>query len=137
MKCVIDCSAAASLFLPDEGSDEVASFIADGHTHLIVPSLCWYEITNVLHVAVKRKRLHHPEVLKIIDLFDSLGLTTDNTDGSLYSHRIYDIAHTYHLSAYDASCLELALRHDCMLLSLDEELIHAAKLAGVKIAKLN
>ncbi|MHB1679695.1 MAG: type II toxin-antitoxin system VapC family toxin [bacterium] len=52
----------------------------------------------------------------------------------LYSlNDILNLARRYGLSAYDASYLELALRRNISLSTLDEDLIKAVKKAGAKI----
>ena len=72
MNWVIDCSFASALFLPDEASSNVRSFFEkiNDEDILLVPNLWWYEITNVLVVSERRKRLSHADIIKVISLFD-------------------------------------------------------------------
>ena len=46
---------------------------------------------------------------------------------------ILNLARRYGLSSYDASYLELALRENLPLATLDEDLIKSAEKAGIKI----
>ncbi|OGL48521.1 MAG: hypothetical protein A2161_17440 [Candidatus Schekmanbacteria bacterium RBG_13_48_7] len=134
MNWVIDCSFAAALFLPDEKSNKVSSFFSGLSTEdsLWIPSLWWYELTNVLAVAERRKRLCHEDVIKIIYLYDQFSILTDNIRiFSLCSH-IYDLAKTNQLSAYDAAYLELAIRKDATLATLDKELLETATTSGIR-----
>ena len=50
-----------------------------------------------------------------------------------YVSSVLPLAREYRLSAYDASYLELAIRHAAPLATLDGQLQKAAKHAGVKI----
>jgi predicted nucleic acid-binding protein len=53
--------------------------------------------------------------------------------GTKYSGRIYEIAKTCHLTAYDAAYLELAMRKDATLATLDKQLVKASNLSGVNL----
>ncbi len=129
----MDCSCAAALFLPDESSLKMKSFMGDlpENYSLWVPALWWYEMTNVLLVAERRGRLNHLDISKIIPLFDQFNLSTDNSSGARFSTRIYELASTCQLTAYDATYLELAIRKKAGLISLDGQLLSAAKKSGV------
>jgi predicted nucleic acid-binding protein len=135
MRWVIDASFAASLFLPDETSPVARKFFAElkPADEVWVPSLWWYEITNVLISAEQRKRVTPVDTVKIFTLYSQLNLQTDTLSGTKYSGRIYEIAKTCHLTAYDAAYLELAMRKDAALATLDKQLVQAAKLSGVKL----
>lgn len=138
MKWVIDCSASAALFLPDESSHSVREFFdrlkkAD---KLLIPSLWWYELANVLIVSERRKRLNYRDVTKITSLFERLNLETDNSTGFFYLERLYELAQRYKISSYDASYLELAIRDQANLCSLDIKLTQAAKNSGVRVYEL-
>lgn len=57
-------------------------------------------------------------------------------DAAMFAHALtktLQLARRYHLSSYDASYLELALRKGVSLATLDEDLQKAAKKAGVKL----
>jgi predicted nucleic acid-binding protein len=46
---------------------------------------------------------------------------------------MYEIAKTCHLTAYDAAYLELAMRKDATLATLDKQLVKASNLSGVNL----
>jgi len=98
------------------------------NTILWIPALWWYEMINVLTGAERRKRIHHAKALKVISLFDQLDLKTDNSSGAQFSHRIYELARMYQLSAYDATYLELSIRKETELVSIDSQLMNAASI---------
>ena len=135
MRWVTDASYAAALFLPDETSPAARRFFAGlkPSDEVWVPALWWYEITNVLIIAERRKRVTPADVAKIISLYTQLNLETDTLSGTRYSGRLCEIAKTGHLTAYDAAYLELAMRKDAALATLDKKLAKAANLSGVNL----
>ena len=132
---VIDCSFAAALFLPDKASARVHEFFrtAAEPYEFSVPTLWWYELTNVIAVAERRKILKDAQIDSIIELFGKFPLKTDASFGLPFAHRIYEISRTYGLSSYDASYLELALRIHAPMATLDKELTQAAEACGIAI----
>lgn len=137
MTWILDCSFAASLFLPDEKNKDVTTLFEklSKNDELLVPSIWWYEITNVLIVSVRRNRLQHSEIVTIVDLFEQLEITTDKKAGPDYSTELYDLSQLYQLPAYDSAYLELAMRKKANLASLDDKLCEAAQKAGIATNK--
>lgn len=131
---IIDCSFSSALFLPDEKSDRISNFFADlsNDDEIFVPALWWFELTNVFTVCVRRGRLNYSDVVNILSLFDDLKLITDVEFGPEYSKELYKLSQLYKLSAYDAAYLELAIRKNGTLNTLDDNLNQAAKSAGIK-----
>ncbi len=130
---VLDCSFTSALFLPDEKSADARSFFIDFKSpdQVLVPLLWWYETINVLNVAIKRKRLHFNEIARVIELLEKLPIETDIAYGIQYAKELFELAQLYNISSYDAAYLELAVRKNCTLMSLDETLIHASKKIGL------
>ncbi len=62
-----------------------------------------------------------------------MNITADETSGALIFADVHRIAVTYRLTSYDAAYLELALRRNCPLATLDNDLIRAANAAGVPV----
>ncbi|MFP3041797.1 type II toxin-antitoxin system VapC family toxin [Treponema primitia] len=132
---VLDCSFCASLLLPDEETDEYTKkFEAIGDDdEVVVPHLWWYEISNTLKNQLRRKRLEFNVAIALIPDFSSLIDTTDSAFGTEYSEKLLSLAKEYKLSAYDAAYLELVLRKQAILGTLDDDLQAAAKLCGVTL----
>lgn len=83
IRWVIDCSFAATLFLPNTSSDHVRDFfqsISD-RKELFVPVLWWYELANVIAISERRKLLKDADIQRILKLFNRFPLKTDNTSG--------------------------------------------------------
>ena len=133
MVYVLDCSYCAALFLPDERSAMAARKIETitENDEIHIPQLWWYEMSNVLTVAVRRNRIKPRDVADIIGLFAEYGFLTDAACGERYAERLFELARMYELSAYDAAYLELAIRLKAVLGSIDDKLLRAAKKAGL------
>jgi predicted nucleic acid-binding protein len=133
MKFVIDCSFSSALFLPDENSDTAHKFFLNlkPSDRVVIPVLWWYETINVLNVAIKRKRLNFSTVNTIIELLAKLPFEIDVHYGIAYSKELFELTQLYKLSSYDAVYIELALRTKSKLMSLDSDIVIAAKSIGL------
>lgn len=134
MPYVMDCSWSSALFLPDENSGKVESFFLHQAKQAIsihVPPLWWNETTNVLLTATRRNRLTHAAALEILQMLDALPLSTDQEYGKVVAECVLGIGREHGLSGYDAAYLELALRKQATLLTLDSALAKAARNAGI------
>jgi predicted nucleic acid-binding protein len=133
MEWVVDSSLALAWGLPDETSsraDRVLDRIT-AHDVLWVPALWWYEIANALMIAERRRRITQADRLELIRLYEQLPLQTDAHLTGHTVRQIQSLAMTHHLSAYDTSYLELALRKGLSLATLDKPLTKAARDAGL------
>lgn len=98
-----------------------------------VPPLWWNETTNVLLTATRRNRLTPAAALAILQMLDALPLSTDQEYGKEIAERALGIGREHGLSGYDAAYLELALRKQATLLTLDSALAKAARTAGIPV----
>ena len=64
-----------------------------------------------------------------------LPIAIERRPATWLAQQILPLARTYHLSAYDAAYLELAIREGFPLATLDDDLRHAAAGAGVGLAE--
>jgi len=134
MVYVLDCSYCASLFLPDEKSEDNKKAFQkiNENDEVYIPLLWWYELSNVLTIAVRRKRLTHTDALNINNLLSSFNFITDTNYGSDYTEKLLQLSQLYNLSSYDASYLELAIRKMGILGTLDKDLKKACTQSGIK-----
>ena len=128
-KFVIDCSSTMSLFLPDEKNLDYANII---HNQLknkdcIVPSIWCYEIDNVLLSCKKRNRLDDKQINKIANLIYKLPIYIENNNLHFIHDNVFNIASLNELFIYDASYIELAIRFNCSIATLDKKLIDIDK----------
>lgn len=84
-----------------------------------------------MRVAVRRKRLTINDGLKIMEMFDGLPIETDSNYGADYAREIFNLSQAHGLSCYDAAYIELAMRTNVRLMSLDDTLIKAAAEIGI------
>jgi predicted nucleic acid-binding protein len=138
MEAVLDRSLALAWALPDEASSRADRWLArvSPDDVLLVPALWWYEMTNALTVAQRRRRLTGTEVTRLIDLYGALPIQTDTFLGREASWRLHALAQEFGLSAYDAAYLELAQRRGVALATMDRRLAVAARRAGVQITRV-
>jgi len=101
----------------------------------LVPSIWPLEITNVLLVAERRKRLSKTDATRFLSLVNNLPIQVIQEEPERITKEIFTLAREQHLSTYDASYLDLALRHDLPLATQDEKLRKAAHRCNVPIAK--
>ena len=91
------------------------------------------EALNSLLVAERRGRLDAPRRHRLAGFLQALPVTLDpNTAGQAWTATAY-LAERHGLSAYDAAYLELALRHQLPLASLDRPLRSAASTLGLAL----
>jgi predicted nucleic acid-binding protein len=134
---VLDCSVTMAWCFDDEATpytNGVRDQLAD--MRAVVPSLWSLEVANVTLVGERRKRLDEVRTLRFFTLLNGLPIIVDDqTNGKAFAE-IVQLARVHHLSAYDAAYLELAIRRDLPLASLDGKLSAAAKSAGVMIFEI-
>ena len=98
----------------------------------LVPSLWPLEVANSLLVGERRKRINQAESLKWVQILRTLPIAVDEETTQHALTTTLSLAREQALSAYDASYLELAMRHGIPLATSDERLKTAAKMVGVK-----
>ena len=133
---VIDCSVLIAGLLPDEVEERTRKILKDlqhGVTVAVVPSLFYQEISNALLMAYRRRRISREVLSQYLDVMAILPVTVDTaaaTQGNTMKV-VCELAEEYGLTTYDASYLELALRLDLPLMTLDTDLYEAAVKIGV------
>ena len=132
MGAVIDASFAATLFLPDEGSARAAEqFAVAAQSAVIAPVLWQIEITNILIMAQRRKRITTAVLGQLAAIIDRLPVELELALTPGQRGAVINLALSHGLTAYDAVYLELAIRRGFVLLSLDSSLLKAARALGV------
>jgi len=126
---VIDASVASAWILDDESdpfADEVYEIVQanDG----FVPQHWHFEIRNTLLMAERRGRIASETIgLRL----NRLGQLLIRTDLSPDLDATISLAQTHHLTFYDALYLELALRRNIPLATLDNALARASNHEGL------
>lgn len=99
----------------------------------VVPNLWHLEAANVLLSAANRKELEISAVERFTVQLENLPITVDTlTSNQVFGHTM-SLAKAYRLSSYDAAYLELALRENLPLATLDKDLLKAARRSDIEI----
>jgi predicted nucleic acid-binding protein len=125
---VIDANIAIGWFRPvvDEAAEAALDILSvDG---AIVPALWRWEVQDVLRRLGDSGKLTLP-VEAALDEMRQLPITIDDGISGLFGDALA-LAKQYNLTVYDASYLELAIRHRLPLATFDKRLATAAKRAG-------
>jgi predicted nucleic acid-binding protein len=133
---VIDASVALAWCFKDELTEAAVRLLdrLRGGT-AAVPILWPLEVSNVLALAERRRRITSAESAQLIALLGTLEIVIDAEAESLAFTRILDLAREQRLTAYDASYLELAMRLGVPLASKDRDLCDAAERLGVSVLR--
>lgn len=132
---VLDCNVTMAWCFEDEEDQRAEALlnnIKPGAVH--VPCVWMLEVANVFLVAERRGRLDEDRARELLDRITRLRVEQESIPDSSAIARILALARRYDLSAYDAAYLELAIRLDMPLATLDARLSAAAEKAGVKPA---
>jgi predicted nucleic acid-binding protein len=100
-----------------------------------VPSIWPLEVGNVLLVAERNHRLSEAESARFIALLSDLPIEVDQETPDRMIKEIWALARKHHLSTYDASYLDLAMRKGLPIATKDKKLLAAAKRSQVPILK--
>jgi predicted nucleic acid-binding protein len=130
---VLDASITLAWFFDDE-TDPYADAVEDALTTAtaFVPSLWYLEVANALLVGERRKRTTEAKVTQFLSLLKQLPIVPDDETAYRAWQESLVLARAHDLSVYDASYLELAMRHGLPLASNDAKLKAAAKSVGVE-----
>ena len=128
---VLDCSVLIAGLLPDEIEEQAQALLEDlqhGATGVVVPSLFYQEVSNVLLMAYRRKRISKEVLSQYLDVVTVLPLRIDTAAAtqSNIMKTVCQLAEKHGLTTYDASYLELAMRLSLPLVTLDSDLHNAA-----------
>jgi predicted nucleic acid-binding protein len=128
---VLDASVSACWALDDE-EHTIADVALDRSDveEIVVPSLWWFEIRNILIVAERRKRLTVATTDAFLRSIRRLKLSIDRAPEE---KDVILLARRHGLTVYDSGYLELALREGLALATLDKRLAAAAEAEGVRL----
>ena len=134
---VIDASVALAWCFPDEASDYADSvLLALENETAIVPAIWAVEVANALLVGERRKRIRQPEIRRFADLLKNLSVVEDRQPFADTVSNVLPLAREHDLSAYDAAYLDVAVRHEIPIATLDRVLQRVCNVAGVKAFKM-
>ena len=121
---VIDASVASSWIFDDESdpfADDVFAIVQANYG--LVPQHWHFEVRNALLMAERRGRIDEGTIDAHLNRLSNLHIETDQTPDL---DATFALARRHLLTFYDALYLELALRHQIPLATLDSALDRAA-----------
>jgi predicted nucleic acid-binding protein len=133
---VVDNSVVMSWCFNDEANkygDAVLDRLAESTA--IVPPIWPLEVVNVLLVAERRNRLKQVDSVRFITLLSQLPIVVEHEGPERKMKDLLSLGRANNLSSYDAAYLDLAMRNDCPIATLDKKLIEAAENVEVTILK--
>lgn len=129
---VIDASIALAWCFKDEATPATDALVGRIHREgATVPAHWLLEVTNALLMAERRGRIPYADVTLHLRTIEALGIRVDTDTQGLAVRDALDLARREKLTLYDAAYLELAIRLNASLASLDRELRRAAGKTGV------
>jgi predicted nucleic acid-binding protein len=102
----------------------------------IVPALWLYEVVNVTELAVRKGRITAEKANAFLESLADLPIAIEYPALPQMFVSVRALVGQYKLTAYDASYLELAIRHNLPIASSDKALVKAAQAAGVNPVEL-
>ena len=131
---VVDNSVVMSWCFKDETNkygDAVLDRLAESTA--IVPPIWPLEVVNVLLVAERRNRLKQVDSVRFITLLSQLPIVVEHEGPERKMKDLLSLGRANNLSSYDAAYLDLSMKKDCPIATLDKKLIEAAKKVNVTI----
>ncbi len=98
-----------------------------------VPAMWSLEVVNVALDAVRKGRMTEQHFQVMLTEMQSFPITVDRFTHERALSRIAVLAKRYGLTTYDAAYLELAIREDGVLATLDQALAKAARAEGILV----
>ncbi len=131
---VLDASITIAWVNEQETTPAIeAVFASLDQTRAFVPELWWLEVANALQMGVRRHRFSAEKRAIYLRTLGGFTITTDHETGSRAWNETLALSDRHNLTVYDAAYLELALRRQLPLATLDGELRTAAATGGVAL----
>ena len=133
--CVLDCSATKAWCPADEATPKSNALLREVGQHgAVVPTLWYWEVANVLTLAVRRGRITVGDYSALQAMLEALQIQHDPAANHRAWTMAAQLAPQHDLSVYDAAYLDLALLRSLPLATTHKALTKAARTAGVALA---
>lgn len=132
MPFVLDASVTLAWCFEDEASSQteaILDLLSDDTA--VVPSLWELEVSNVLLLGERCRRLTESQTARFVALLGQLPILVDSANVDMEA--VLAVGRHHALTAYDAAYLVLAEREGVPLATLDIKLRNAARAVGVKL----
>jgi predicted nucleic acid-binding protein len=131
---IIDCSITMTWCFTDEATPKTTKLLDQlADETALVPSLWFLEVTNVLAIAEKHKRITPAQTSEFLGVLDKLDIEIDgDSAGRAFVHYL-PLCRKHKLTSYDVAYLDLAVRRGLPLATLDDDLRRSAKDLGIAL----
>lgn len=134
---IVDASVVLAWFFRDEKSAAIDAMWARTDAELLTVPTHWFaEVANGMLVGERRRRSTEAQAALTIELLDAMDVDIDGDGTRRAMTAILPLARRHQLTVYDAAYLELAMRRNLPLATLDTALAGAARAAGVTVVDL-
>ena len=131
---VVDCSIAMAWLFNDEATPKTGALLNRLTTETaLVPAWWFIEITNVLAMAERKGRITPAQSEAFIADLGKLGIERDDEAPDRAFTYLLALCRRHRLASYDAIYLDLAVRRNLPLATLDEDLRETAKKLGIRL----
>jgi predicted nucleic acid-binding protein len=131
---VLDCSIAMAWLFNDEATPKTGALLTRLTTETaLVPAWWFIEITNVLAMAERKGRITSTQSDAFIADLGKLGIERDEEAPHRAFTYLLPLCRRHRLTSYDAIYLDLAIRRNLPLATLDDDLRKTAKKLGVRL----
>lgn len=137
MNFVLDNSVVMRWLLNDGGakdreySENILSLIIAGAYTPITPGIWSLEIANVISRAESLGLIEETRSAHFLEIIREMNVANESIAQDISFGSVLHLSRVYKLSSYDASYLDLAMRHAIPLATLDKDLMGAMKKVGV------
>jgi predicted nucleic acid-binding protein len=134
---VVDASMTLSWCFGDEKTPRSRAVLAALQTtYAVVPALWPFEIANGLANAERRKRISEDQIAEFMETLRTLPIQVERREAVWLCQAVTKLARHHRLAAYDAAYLDLAMRDQLSLATLDRDLQAAGLALGVAAVNL-
>ncbi len=131
---ILDCSLAMAWLFGDESTAATRELLDRLETEAgVVPALWFLEVTNVIAIAERTKRITTTDSDTFISKLSRLPLEIDAESPGRAFDDLLPLCRAHRLTSYDAVYLELARRRSLPLATLDAPLRKVGKKLGIKL----
>lgn len=131
LRIVVDTSTLIAVVAGEPEKARLIELTKDA-TIVAPPSIDW-EIGNAFSAMLKRSRITLEQAIEAIDVYQEIWLEIVEID----LKQAVKLAGKYNIYAYDAYILQCAIEHDLPLISLDQNMVHIAKQAGIQVIEVS
>jgi predicted nucleic acid-binding protein len=131
---VLDCSLALSWCFPEEETPATERVRLRLESEAAAVPAHWFlEVTNVLALAERRRRIGAATSSAFLALLEEIDLRVDHESPKRAFSHLLPLCRSRRLTSYDAAYLDLALRTGLPLATLDADLRAGARGLGVPV----